>query len=88
MAYLYVCHKAFTCVTHRIRASEHTCLRVHILVYIHMRHIASNVASLIYTRHTCVTQRIRAPQHICFCPDPEAEGVHGGVEAGGKQVEE
>jgi len=53
-----------------------------------MRHIASNVASLIYMRHTCVTQHIRAPEHTCFCPDLEAEGVRGGVEAGGKQVEE
>ena len=88
MSYLYVCHEALICVKQRIRAPEHTCLRVHIRVYIHMRHIASNVASLIYMRHTCVTQHIRAPEHTCFCPDLEAEGVRGGVEAGGKQVEE
>ena len=64
ISYLYVCHEALICVKQRIRAPEHTCLRVHIRVYIRMRHIASNVACLIYMRHRCVTQLIRV---TCIC---------------------
>jgi len=59
MSYLYVRYEALICVTQRIRAPEHTCLRVHIHVYINMRHVASNVACLVYMRHRFVTQRIR-----------------------------